>query len=162
MCIGCHECANNANDDDDNVPKPAQSLSTPVPRQKPTNKSLLDMGHGFYCDTRLVVSHISPLKEKITDVDATASCSSMSNVDQQVVENASPNASHSTSVSASIQHQSDSSFSLTSKNQPSNFSFPKRNFGTNQPALSFSHEWFQGFLGCITMKQQILPSALTV
>ena len=32
MCIGPHEYANEANDDD--VPKPAQSLGTPVPRQK--------------------------------------------------------------------------------------------------------------------------------
>ena len=34
MRIGSHEYANEAYDDDDNVPKPAQSLSTPVPRQK--------------------------------------------------------------------------------------------------------------------------------
>ena len=29
-----HEYANEADDDDDDVPKPAQSLGTPVPRQK--------------------------------------------------------------------------------------------------------------------------------
>lgn len=92
-----------------------------------------------------MVSHISPLREKITDVDATASCFSMSNVDQQVVEDASPTASQSTSVAASIQHQSDASLSLTSRNQPSNFTFPKRNFGNYQPAQSFSPEWFQRF-----------------
>ena len=33
MRIGSHEYANEADDDDD-VPKPAQSLGTPVPRQK--------------------------------------------------------------------------------------------------------------------------------
>ena len=32
MRIGSHEYANEADDDD--VPKPAQSLGTPVPRQK--------------------------------------------------------------------------------------------------------------------------------
>ena len=41
MRIGAHEYANEADDDDnddddddDDVPKPAQSLGTPVPRQK--------------------------------------------------------------------------------------------------------------------------------
>ena len=39
MRIGSHEYANEADDDDDDnddddVPKPAQSLGTPVPRQK--------------------------------------------------------------------------------------------------------------------------------
>ena len=34
MRIGYHEYANEADDDDDDVPKPAQSLGTPVPRQK--------------------------------------------------------------------------------------------------------------------------------
>ena len=37
MRIGSHEYANeddDDNDDDDDVPKPAQSLGTPVPRQK--------------------------------------------------------------------------------------------------------------------------------
>ena len=33
MCIESHEYANKADDDDD-VQKPAQSLGTPVPRQK--------------------------------------------------------------------------------------------------------------------------------
>ena len=33
MRIGSHEYANEADDNDD-VPKPAQSLGTPVPRQK--------------------------------------------------------------------------------------------------------------------------------
>ena len=39
MRIGSHEYANEADDDDDDdddVPKPAQSLGTPVPRQKPS------------------------------------------------------------------------------------------------------------------------------
>ena len=36
MRIGSHEYANEADDDDDDVPKPAQSLGTPVPRQKAT------------------------------------------------------------------------------------------------------------------------------
>ena len=35
MRIGSQEYANEADDDDD-VPKPAQSLGTPVPRQKTT------------------------------------------------------------------------------------------------------------------------------
>ena len=34
MRIGSHEYANEADDNDDDVPKPAQSLGTPVPRQK--------------------------------------------------------------------------------------------------------------------------------
>ena len=34
MRIGSHEYANEADDDDDDVPKSAQSLGTPVPRQK--------------------------------------------------------------------------------------------------------------------------------
>ena len=69
----------------------------------------------------------------------------MSNVHQQVVEDSSPTASQSTSVAASFQHQSDASLSLTSKNQPPNFTFPKRNFGNYQPAQSFLPEWFQRF-----------------
>ena len=39
MRTGSHEYANEADDDDDDdddVPKPAQSLGTPVPRQKKT------------------------------------------------------------------------------------------------------------------------------
>ena len=36
MRIGSHEYANEADDDDD-VPKPAQSLGTPVSRQKSVN-----------------------------------------------------------------------------------------------------------------------------
>ena len=82
-------------------------------------------------------------------------------VDQQVVKDASSTASQSTSVAASIQHQSGASLSLTRKNQPSNFTLTKRNFGNNQPARSFFPEWFQRF-SCITMKQHIPPSALTV
>ena len=39
MRIGYHEYANEA-DDDDHIPKPAQSLGTPVPRQKIMNKQL--------------------------------------------------------------------------------------------------------------------------
>ena len=38
MRTGSHEYANEA--DDDNVPKPAQSLGTPVPRQKKINISI--------------------------------------------------------------------------------------------------------------------------
>ena len=39
MHIGSYEYANEADDDDhDDVPKPAQSLGTPVPRQKPLKK----------------------------------------------------------------------------------------------------------------------------
>ena len=34
MRIESHEYANEANNDDNDVPKPAQSLGTPVPRQK--------------------------------------------------------------------------------------------------------------------------------
>ena len=33
MRIGSHEYANEADDDDDDVPKPAQSLDTPVLKQ---------------------------------------------------------------------------------------------------------------------------------
>ena len=42
MRIGSHEYANEADNDDnddDDVPKPAQSLGTPVPRQKEDRES---------------------------------------------------------------------------------------------------------------------------
>ena len=45
MRIGAHEYANEADDDDDDIPKPAQSLGTPVPRQKGV------------CPTHFMVAH---------------------------------------------------------------------------------------------------------
>ena len=48
MCIGSHEYANEADND---VPKPAQSLGTPVPRQKLTFSSLLIMLTLFHACT---------------------------------------------------------------------------------------------------------------
>ena len=44
MRIGSHEYANEADDDDD-VPKPAQSLGTPVPRQKAPVRYLMKKLH---------------------------------------------------------------------------------------------------------------------
>ena len=49
MRIGYHEYANEA-DNDDYVPKPAQSLGTPVPRQKPQRKKELYIRDNK-CDT---------------------------------------------------------------------------------------------------------------
>ena len=43
MRIVFHEYANEADDDDDDVPKPAQSLGTPVPRQKLVTTSLTQL-----------------------------------------------------------------------------------------------------------------------
>ena len=43
MRTGSHEYTNEANDDD--VPKPAQSLGTPVPRQKLSNCESVPLWH---------------------------------------------------------------------------------------------------------------------
>ena len=43
MRIGSYEYANEVDDDNDNIPKPAQSLGTPVLRQKPSLRLLVTL-----------------------------------------------------------------------------------------------------------------------
>ena len=45
MCIESHEYANETNDND--IPKPAQSLDTLVPRQNVLYGSVVEVGHRF-------------------------------------------------------------------------------------------------------------------